>query len=123
MLSNLQQSATIKFQDTFIEYNLINEWLILQGIQTEEISISRIATGLTIDIFDFTFIASDDVNYKVSIEKGTRDSDVETVFPSLFRAVETYTQTINVQGAKKLILLGKGNCGNRWNCNNNSRNI
>lgn len=99
--------CTVKFQDTFIEYNLINEWLILQGIQTEEISISRTVTGVSPDIFDFIFIASDDSQYKISIEKGTRDSDIETVFASKSRAVNTYTQTINVQGAKKLILLGK----------------
>ena len=99
--------CTVKFQDTFIDYNLINEWLILQGIQTEEISISRIATGISPDIFPFSFIASDDVNYKISIEKGTRDSDVENVLESASRAIDTYYQTINVQGAKKLILLGK----------------
>lgn len=101
----------VKFQDTFIEYNLINEWLILQGIQTEEISITRTKTGLTTDIFDFSFIASDDPQYKISIEKGTRDSDIETVFPSISRAINTYTQNINVQGAKKLILLGKATTG------------
>ena len=108
------KSATkciVKFQDTFIEYNLINEWLTLQGIQTEEISIYRTATGLTTDIFPFTFIASDNPDYKISIEKGTRDSDIETVFAPLSRAVDTYTQTVNTQGAKKIILTGRATAG------------
>lgn len=104
------KSATkciIKFQDTFIEYNLINEWIILQGIQTEEISITRTATGLTTDIFPFSFIASDDSRYKVSIEKGTRDSDLETLVPSESKVANTYFQNINKQGAKSIILIGK----------------
>lgn len=101
----------IEFQETFIDYDLINEWIILKDIQTELISIVRTETGLTVDIFDFTFIGSDNPNFSLSIEKGTRDSELETVFAPELRAVDTYTQTINVQGAKKLKIFGKATDG------------
>lgn len=97
----------IEFQDTFIDYNLINEWLVLKDIETELISIIRTATGLTTDIFNFSFIGSDTPNFSLSIEKGTRDSDLETLVASASKVADTYFQNINKQGAKSIILIGK----------------
>jgi len=101
----------IKYQKTSIEYNLINEWIILNGISTDKIEVERSATNIATDVFDWNFIISDDPNFKISIEKGTRDSDFETLFVNQSRAIETYTKNFNVQGASKIILTGKSTSG------------
>lgn len=103
--------CTIQYQNTFIEYNLLNEWFTLNGIETELIEIVRSASGITPDIFDYTFLASDKPNFSISVEKGTRDSDSEILFESLSRAANTYTKVFNTQNAPKITLVGKATSG------------
>lgn len=103
--------CSIQWKESFFDYNLLNEWVIFSGLEVDKIDIVRSETGLSPDVFDWSFTASDNANYNFHIEKGTRDSDVETVFSSASRAAGTYTQNINTQNASSIILAGKATLG------------
>lgn len=103
--------CTLKWKQTSFEYNLLNEWVVIQGITIDTMEIERSATGISPDVFDWQFMASDAPDYTFHIEKGTRDSDTEILFASESRAVNTHLKVFNTQNASKLILVGKATAG------------
>lgn len=110
--------CTIQYQNTFIEYNLLNEWFTLNGIETELVEIVRSSSGITPDIFDYTFLASDKPNFSISVEKGTRNSNSEILFESASRTTTSgeggtanHYKNFNIQGARNITLIGKATSG------------
>ncbi|MGI0058545.1 MAG: hypothetical protein ACREBJ_02155, partial [Nitrosotalea sp.] len=88
------------------EYINLNEWVTYNYISEQTIEITRSATGQNPDVFDWQFFASDDPKFAFTIQKASRDSETEILFANATRAVNTYTQTSNLRGSRKIIVIG-----------------
>lgn len=96
----------LTIDDSVFVYETLGEYLTFNHIDITTMRIHRDTTGQNPDVFDWQFIASSDPEYKFTIQKSNRDSETEVLFPSLSRAVNPYTQNVNLRGAKRIILQG-----------------
>lgn len=95
-------SCTVIIDKMLYAYENINQWITFNHLNTQRMQITRLASGQNPDVFDFDFQASDDPEYRFTIQNSNQDAQSEIVFPTLSRAVASYTQTINFRGAKKI---------------------
>ena len=89
-----------------IPYETLNEYITFNHINAGQISISRDATNLIPDVFDFEVIGSDDPDFSFSIQNTNKNSQTEIVFPKSSSGVNHYEKVVNLRGAKKIHLLG-----------------
>ena len=98
--------CTLYIEDTIFTYETIGEYVTFNHIDISSMKINRVSTGQSPDVFDWQIIASDNPEYKFSVQQSNRDSETEVLFPSAQKVVGTYTQKVNLRGAKKIILQG-----------------
>lgn len=98
--------CTLVIDQVSYDYETIGEWVTFNHLNISRMQVNRTATGQNPDVFDFQFIASDDPEYRFTIQQANRDSESEVIFANAQRAIATYTQKINLRGARKIIVIG-----------------
>src|SRR6185437_4581090 len=97
-------TCTILIDKMALPYENVNQWITFNHLNTSRMQIVRTVTGQNPDVYDFDFQASDDPEYRLTIQNSNQDALSEIVFASISQPIGTYTQNVNIRGAKKIRL-------------------
>src|SRR5579864_8689903 len=98
-------TCTVKIDQNSFNYETINQWITFNHLNVSRIQIIRTPSGQNPDVFDFNVIGSDDPEYRFTIQPSSKQSETEVAFAQSQRAANTYTQNMNLHGAKKIIVV------------------